>query len=54
MSSEPRQGEIWATITQLKNSKGPDVDAISAELLKLGEETVVKWLTHLAVCLVVT
>ena len=46
---EPRKDEIRAAIKLLKNGKAPGVDRITAELLKLGEETVVQWLTQLAV-----
>ena len=42
---EPREDEIRAAIKLLKNGKAPGVDKITAELLKLGEETVVQWLT---------
>ena len=46
---EPREDEIRAAIKLLKNGKAPGVHMITAELLKLGEETVVQWLTQLAV-----
>ena len=46
---EPREDEIRAAIKLLKNGKAPGVDKITAELLKLGEERVVQWLTQLAV-----
>ena len=44
LSCEPSETEIRAAIKQLKNGKAPGVDMITAELLKLGEETVVQWL----------
>ena len=46
---KPREDEIRAAIKLLKNGKAPGVDKIATELLKLGEETVVQWLTQLAV-----
>ena len=44
LSCEASETEIRAAIKQLKNGKAPGVDMITAELLKLGEETVVQWL----------
>ena len=46
---ERREDEIRAAIKLLKNGNAPGVDMISGELQKLGEETVVQWLTQLAV-----
>ena len=48
LSFEPSEAEIRAAIKQLKNGKAPVVHMITAELLKLGEETVVQWLAKLA------
>ena len=46
--SEPSRADIRVTIKRLKNGKAPGVDLITAELLKLGEETVMHWLTKFA------
>ena len=48
LSSEPTEEEIRAAVKQLKSGRAPGVDMITAELLKLGEEAVVQWLTKLA------
>ena len=40
--------EIRAAIKRKENDKAPGVDMITAELVKLGEETVEQWLTKLA------
>ena len=48
MSCEANEAEIQAAIKQLKNGKAPGVDIITAELLKLGEKTVVQWFPKLA------
>ena len=49
LSMVSREEEIREAIGQLKSGRAPGEDMIVAELLKLGEETVVKWLTELAV-----
>ena len=49
LSCEPSEDEIRAAIKQLKNGRAPGIDMITAELLKLGGEAVVQWLTRLAV-----
>ena len=40
--------EIRDAIGQLKSGRAPGEDMIVAELLKLGNETVMQWLTELA------
>ena len=45
---EPSQQEIREAINQLKQNKAPGVDEITAEMLKLGGELVVHWLTRLS------
>ena len=45
---EASEAKISAPTKQLKNGRAAGVDIITAELLKLGEETAVKWLTELA------
>ena len=42
LSCERSEDEIRAAIKQLKNDRAPGADMITAELLKLGEETVVQ------------
>ena len=48
LSVEPSEDKIRAAIKQLKNGRAPGVDMVTAELLKLGGETVVRWLAQLA------
>ena len=48
ISMAPTEGEIRDAVRQLKKGRAPGEDMISAELLKLGEETVVKGLNKLA------
>ena len=49
LSCEPSEAEILQVANKrLKNGKAPCVDMITAELLKLGEETVEQWLAKLA------
>ena len=40
--------EIRVAMSSMKMGQGPGEDGISAELLKLGGESVVQWLSHLA------
>ena len=42
LSHEPSKGEIRITINWMKNGKAPEEDMITAELLKLSGDTVVK------------
>ena len=46
--SVPCESEIRTALKMMKNGRAPGADDISAELLKLGGEKVVQWLTHLA------
>ena len=50
LALEPSQEEISIreAINQLKQNKAPGVDEITAEMLKLGGEPVVQWLTRLS------
>ena len=48
MALEPSQEEIREAINQRKQNKAPGVDEITAEMLKLGGEPVVHWLTRLS------
>ena len=43
----PSEEEIRKAIGQLKNNKAPVEDGITAEMLKLGGEPIVEWLTQL-------
>ena len=49
MSCEPSEDQIWATVKLLKNRRVLGIDKITAELLKLGKETAVQWLTQVHV-----
>ena len=44
------QEELRIAISQLSNGKAPGEDGITAEILRLGGESVVQWLKHLADC----
>ena len=44
----PNEDEIITALKLMKNGRAPGADGISAELLKLGGDTVVRWLLHLA------
>ena len=44
----PNEEEIRTALKLMKNGRAPGADGISAELLKLGGDTVVRWLLHLA------
>ena len=46
---EPSEDEVREAILQLKNNKAPGDDGITAELLKLGGETIVEEMTRIAV-----
>ena len=46
--SVPCESEIRTALKSMKNERIPGVDDISAELLKLGSEKIMQWLTHLA------
>ena len=48
LALEPSQQEIREAINQLKQNKAPGVDEITAEMLKLGGEPIVHWLTRLS------
>ena len=47
MSIVPSEEEIRDATGQLKSGRASGVDVIPAELLKLGDEMVVQWLTEL-------
>ena len=49
ISGVPSEVEIRLALQLMKNGRAPGVDDISAELLKLVGETVVQWLSHLAI-----
>ena len=44
----PNEEEVRTALKLMKNGRAPGADGISAELLKLGGDTVVQWLLHLA------
>ena len=47
----PSEDEIREAISQLKNNKALGEDEITAEMVKLGGEPVVQWLTRLSQCI---
>ena len=51
LSCEPNEGEFRIAINWMKNAKAPREDMITADLLKLGGDTIVKWLSNKAPCI---
>ena len=49
LTDRPTEGEVRLAIRDLKNGKAPGEDGISAELLKIGGDTAVEWITKLCV-----
>ena len=48
LACEPTDKKVRAALIQLKNGKCPGEDSITAEVLKLGGETTVRWLVALS------
>ena len=49
LDSEPTMKEVRVAVGQLRKGKCPGEDSITAELLKLGDESMVKWLVSFPV-----
>ena len=50
LGSPLTEEELRITSSQLNSGKAPGEDGVSAEVLRLGGESVVEWLKHLADC----